>query len=81
MSGVYFTKDELLEIDVEHLRNILDYLGVTYEKKNTKSKLIQMIMDAQVEAQPFFNDAPTETPKYSVRIKRIMDAKEKGQLI
>jgi len=80
MSGVYFTKDELEALTVQNLRNILTYLEVPFEPKNTKPKLIQLILEKQVELQPQFGEISPEPPKYSVRVQRIMDAKAKGEL-
>lgn len=80
MSGVYFTKDELEDLTVQNLRNVLNYLGVAFEPKTTKPKLILLLLEKQVELQPQFGDPSSEPPKYSVRIQRIMDAKAKGEM-
>jgi hypothetical protein len=67
--------------DIRKLCNILDYLGVPYESKNSRERLILLIMEKQVEMQPYLGDPVPETPKYSVRVRRIMEAKAKGEML
>ena len=79
--GVFFTREELEQIDkISKLHNILDFLDVVYDKRNSRAKLIQLILIKQVEMQPYLGDPVPEPPRYSVRIRRIMEAKARGEL-
>lgn len=73
MNTLLFSEEELQEVDIPHLRNVLDYLGIPYEKKNTKDKLIQLILIYQREHTEE-GLSSNEPPRYSVRIQRIMDS-------
>lgn len=81
-TGLYFSRDELLEIPKQKLQNIADYLGITISRQETKSTLIEKIMEKQKELIPdLFGPPGSEEKKYSVRIQRIMDAKARGEQI
>lgn len=71
---VYFTQEELEELDIEKLRNVASYLEIVYERKTSKAKLVLLISEFQKTMQEPFGSQSQEPPRYSVRVKRIMDS-------
>lgn len=78
MNGVLFQKSELEELRLDHLQNVAKYLEIEFTSKTSKAKLIQLILAHQEKASP--SASVSETPRYSVRVQRIMEMKSKGQL-
>lgn len=78
----YFSAEELKKIDMEHLQDVADYLDIQYPSNITKSKLIRMILGVQYASNDVSSSGSNELPipKYSVRVQRIIDLKEKGEL-
>lgn len=82
-----FNREELEKMQVKGLLRLADYLGITYKASTKKSTIIDGIMaelGKRGESYQNFSSDNVEpvpdVPRYSVRIKRIMEMKEKGEL-
>lgn len=74
-----FTKDEMLLLTRAQLIKILDYLEIMYDPKYTKARLIDILSNYQVSKRlaRLSSEETPETPRYSVRVKAIMERMEK----
>jgi hypothetical protein len=67
------------ELDRDVLIRIMEFLEIPFDYKATKAKLIVLLQNYQKEilvANAAANETP-EIPRYSVRVKRIMDSMNK----
>ena len=81
MDGIYFTDEELKDLDLVGLRNVASYLKIEFDRRASRSKLIALIQKYQRNLQPNLVSASDSTiPRYSVRVQRIIDSMaKKGQ--
>lgn len=83
-----FDRAELEKMQLKGLLRLADYLGIRYNQDTEKSKIIDSIMAELNKRGNIYRDfgidsiqSVPEVPRYSVRVKRIMDSKrEKGEM-
>lgn len=76
-SEPFFSQEEMLTLKKVQLYEILTFLGISYEPRDTKSTLIAKLQDYQVSMQQIFAGVSSEPPRYSVRVRAIMERKER----
>lgn len=77
IAETFFSSEEMLDLNRGQLLAILSYLEIPYEHKDTKAKLIGKLQDYQVSIQQSAADISPEPPRYSVRVRAIMERKER----
>lgn len=74
-----FTQDEIEELTKESLLRLAKHLDLSVTTRNTKAELIEKIKDQFPKYTPPPDIIPEaiepEVPRYSVRLKRILESK------
>jgi len=72
-----FTSEKLHKLNLAQLKNLCAFYGAQTESENSDD-LIDIILRIQENSVKYFSDTyvtPTDLPKYSVRVRRIMESK------